>query len=459
MITKVIFFSIFYSMTLFIFVISFLNSKYNNINYSFINDNSNLGIIHSIIIFFASALLIKYFIYMLLAPWYDFCIARKYSKIKYSYKKKPKVSVLIPAWNEEVGIVGTIKSVFKNNYPNIEIIVVNDGSTDRTEEVILEYIKKNKSKFSEDGKTIVYEYKENGGKGKALNRGIEIATGDIILSIDADCLVDKDAVGSFVRYFDDPEVMAAVGNVKIGDTTSFIGIIQYLEFLFSFYFKKTDALLGTIYIIGGAAGAFRREVFQELGNYCTMNITEDIELSMRIQDAGYKIAYAPDAIIYTEPASDVKGLISQRFRWKIGRIQTFVRYKKMFFSRKNQHNKILSFIVLPYSIFGELQLSLEFLFLGFLYLYAFSTGDLSVFVSGVFIVGFMFFVQVFFDDKKMKNIYKIYMLLLSFIGWILFYVTTYVEVRALIRSIKTLIFKKEVVWQKWSRKGIKDSKS
>jgi len=119
---------------------------------------------------------------------------------------------------------------------------------------------------------------------------------------------------NFVKYFELPNVMAAVGNVKIGNTNSLIEIVQYLEFLFSFYFKKCDSIMNSIYIIGGAAGAFRKEVFEKLGGYDVKNITEDIELSFRIQHAGMKIVYAEDAIVYTEGATDFKGLIKQRLR-------------------------------------------------------------------------------------------------------------------------------------------------
>src|SRR5262249_22839207 len=146
-----------------------------------------------------------------------------------------------------------------------------------------------------------------------------------------------------------------------------------------------DSLFNTIYIIGGAAGAFRREVFEYVGLYSHHNITEDIDLSVRIQEAGMKIVYAPDAVVYTEGASNFGGLLSQRLRWKRGRFQTFFEHHQLFFSKQEHHNKLLTWGVLPLALFGDLQLFFEVLFLVFLYIYSFLTHDFSSFVSGVIV--------------------------------------------------------------------------
>ena len=301
---------------------------------------------------------------------------------------------------------------------------------------------------------IIYHYKQNGGKGAALNTAIELSKGDILMSIDADCMVCKSTIGNFVKYFSDPKVMAAVGNVKVGNTKTLIGVIQYLEFLFSFYFKKADSLMNSIYIIGGAAGAFRRETFEKVGVYNTKNITEDIELSVRIQSAGMKIVYAADALVYTEGADEVNGLLSQRLRWKRGRFETFHQNLDLFFSFKKHHCKLLSWIILPLSYFGELQLALEIFFLVFLYAYSCLISDFSSFISGIVVVSMMFFVQMFFDDKTVKRSLSFYILLP--IGWLLFYFVTFVEFNALVKSIWGMARQREVKWQKWVRKGVMD---
>lgn len=349
----------------------------------------------------------------------------------------------------------TVLALLKSTYKNLEIIVINNNSTDRTEQNVLRLIRQHEKKTAKSSEKIdlVYLLETQQGKGHALNLGVARATGDIILSIDADCYVPPDSVANFVTHFRDPEVMAVVGNVKIGNTQTMLGIIQYLEFLFSFYFKKGDSLINSIYIIGGAAGAFRKEVFEKVGVYSTTNITEDIELSVRIQAAGMKIVYASDALVYTEGAADLQGLMKQRLRWKRGRFETFTEHRRMFFSTHKDHNKILSWIILPLAVFGEAQLFLELFFLLFLYVYSALTNDYSSFISGIIVVSSMFFIQVGFDDaKKIKK----GLLLLAPIGWLLFYVSSFVEFQALIRSVWGHIRKKEVHWQKWQRKGVFD---
>jgi biofilm PGA synthesis N-glycosyltransferase PgaC len=283
----------------------------------------------------------------------------------------------------------------------------------------------------------------------AVNQtAIALSHGDILLSIDADCVVDVGAVEAFVQAFRDPHVMAAVGNVKIGNTKTVLGVVQALEFAFSFYFKKADSLLNTIYIIGGAAGAFRREVFKQLGGYSTKNITEDIDLSVRIQKAGMKIVYVPDAVIYTEGASTLKGLMKQRLRWKRGRFQTFFEHRDLFFSLRPQHNKLLTCVILPLALFSEVQLSCEPWFLAVLYSFSFLSGDFSAFYSGIIVVSSMFAIQAW-DSREAGLGY----FLLAPIGWLLFYLSTFVEIYALVISLWGMLRKKEVKWQKWQRKG------
>lgn len=406
---------------------------------------NDFPLLRNVIIVFATVLLTKYFFYMITAPWFE---VWKRNDEKKWLKKNPKVSILIPAYNEEVGLLSTVKTILASEYRNIEVIVINDGSTDSSDQKMQEFLA---AQNVWEGIEVKYFYKENGGKGRALNYGLEKAAGDIIMSIDADCVLTPTTVGNFVKRFDNPHVMAAVGNVSIGNTDTLLGTIQYLEFLFSFYFKKAESLLGTIYIIGGAAGAFRKEVFEQLGGYNPANITEDIELSVRIQAAGMKIVYASDAMVYTEGAVSLKGLVKQRLRWKRGRFQTFFSHRHLFFSLHKKHNKLLTFIMLPLAYFGDVQLFFELPFLAFLYVYSYLTHDFSSFISGVIVVSSMFIVQIAFDGRKKG---KLLLILLAPIGWLLFYVSTYVEFLALIKSVWASISKKEVTWQKWQRQGV-----
>jgi biofilm PGA synthesis N-glycosyltransferase PgaC len=423
------------------------------------HENNDYPYFRVFIISFATILLAKYLIYMLVSPWYDVVLdyQRKWREEKDLPPHAPRVSVIVPAWNEEVGLVKTVNSILLSTYRNMEVVVVNDGSTDSSDKLMRAFIQEYETKHAADKDKIdiLYRYKENGGKGRALNDGIKMSSGDIIISIDGDCVLAPTCVANFVKHFENKKVMAAVGNVKIGNRKTLLETLQYLEFLFSFYFKKADSVLNTIYIIGGAAGAFRREVFEKIGLYSWANITEDIDLSVRIQKAGMRIVYAADALVFTEAATTIKGLAAQRLRWKRGRFQTFYDHKNLFFSEKNMHNKLLSWFVLPLALFGDLQLFFEIFFLLFLYVYSFVTHDFSSFLSGIIVVSTMFFVQIVDDKISFKN-GALTLYFLAPIGWLLFYVSTVIEYRALVKAVWGLLTGQELAWQKWKRVGIPD---
>ncbi len=443
--SKIIVYSLLYLLTATIVVSTVVLAKHPA-------DNTFFSTIRIVIVIFASTLLIKYTLYMFISPWFEVLMSRRRSQLGNIAQYQPLVTVIIPAWNEEVGLLATIKTLLESSYRRLQIVVVNDGSTDGSDMMMRRFLDKYYREVygTPNAVQLLYHYQQNGGKGSALNTGIHMATGDIIMSIDADCIVDRNAIRNFAQAFADPLVMAAVGNVKVGNTQTMVGAIQHLEYLFSFYFKKADSLLNTIYIIGGAAGAFRREVFQRIGIYNTKNITEDIELSVRIQKAGMKIVYVPDAIIYTEGASELRGLMKQRLRWKRGRFETFMQHRDMFFSLKPYHNKLLTWLILPMAVFGDVQLAFELLFILLLYVFSLLTHDFSVFISGIFVVSLIFFIQLFDDKQNKKPGY----LLLAPIGWLLFYLTTIVEFNALFKSVWGLVRGKELKWQKWQRKGV-----
>jgi poly-beta-1,6-N-acetyl-D-glucosamine synthase len=412
-----------------------------------------LSIVRTVIIFFATVLLTKYTVYMFLCPWFSLMASREDDLVSHFVRDyHPLVSVMIPAWNEECGLLGTVKSLLASTYKNMELVVVNDGSTDRSDAMMRNFIEKYEREMTgiPGHVKIIYHYQQNGGKGSALNAAIKLAHGDILVPIDADCIVHKRAVATFVKAFRDPRVMAAVGNVRIGNTKTLVGTVQELEYTLGFFFKKADSLMNTIYIIGGAAGAFRKEVFTHIGGYNTTNITEDIELSVRIQERGWKVVYCPDALVYTEGASTLQGLMKQRLRWKRGRIQTFWQYRHLFFSLRPEHNKILTCCVLPLAAFGDVQLSFEPLFILILYVFSFFSGDFTAFISGVIIVSMMFFVQAWEGRYTGGKVY----LFFAPIAWLLFYITTITEFYALTKSLYLLMTRRELKWQKWQRSGV-----
>lgn len=400
---------------------------------------------------FATLMLVKYFIFLVIAPFYS--VKEEIRKIKLrkmKIKYNPVVSVIVPAWNEEVGIKKTIKSLIENSYNKIEIIIVNDGSTDNSDSVIRDIIKNIKLQNRYKNINIRYFHKDNGGKGTALNLGIKESIGEIVITMDADSAFEKDTVANFVEYFADEHIDAAVGNVKIANKGNIIGLLQRLEYLFGFYYKRTHAVLGAEYIFGGACAAFRREVFDELGYFDIGNKTEDIEMSMRVRFHGLRCAYAENAVCWTEGASTIMGLINQRLRWKKGRLDTFIRYRKLFFSFDRKHNKALTLFVLPFSLLAEVQLLYEPIAITLLIAYSFISGDYLSLALGALFIFVIYFVVAFFNDKKID--FKL--LLLFVFTWPLFYILVWIEYLVLIKSLKMVLRGEDVSWQKWKRVGI-----
>lgn len=410
---------------------------------------------------FATLMLVKYYIFLILAPLYP--IQEVLRRIRQKRKDRiaaqseggvilyePKVSIVIPAWNEEVGILKTVNSVLSGSYKNIEIIIVNDGSTDNSDFLIRHFIQDLLTKKIIPENVISYFYKENEGKGHALNFGIENASGEIILTMDADSILEKDAIKNLIPYFKDSKISAVVGNVKVSKNNTIIGYTQQLEYLFGFYFKRAHAVLGAEYIFGGACAAFRKEVFESFGYFDTTNKTEDIELSMRIRFHGLHCAYAENVICYTEGASDVLGLINQRLRWKKGRMDTFLKYRSLFFSFDKRHNKFLSFFVLPFALLAEIQLFFEPISISLLATYSFISGDYLSITLGALFIFVIYIVNAFFGHHKIN----IGTILIFPFTWPIFYFLVWVEYIVLLRSLKMVLRGDEIVWQKWKRQGV-----
>jgi len=396
----------------------------------------------NIAFFFATIMLFKYFLFLLIAPFYTLknYIRKMKTKDGDLAQWYPFVSIIVPAWNEEVGIAKSITSLIRNTYRYIEIIVVNDGSTDRTEEVV--------ATFTDP--RILYISKQNGGKGSALNEGVKNASGEIIVSMDADSAFDKNAICNLVTYFRDPSVDAVVGNVKVANGAGIIGLIQQLEYQFGFYFKRAHDILGAEYIFGGACAAFRKSnTFDVYGGFDTQNKTEDIEMTMRLRFNGIKCAFAEDVKAYTEGASSIMGLVNQRLRWKKGRLDTFSKYRSMFFSLKKQHNFFLSWVILPFSLLSELQLLFEPIALTLLVAYSYISGDYLSLALGSAFVFAIYLVNALFGEKP-----RISLLFMFFVTWPLFYFLVWIEYLALIKSVLLVIRGNDIQWQNWKRVGV-----
>ncbi len=411
-----------------------------------------------VVSFFVVLTLAKNYLFLILAPIYP--VREKLRFIRYARRAQdskatqdmPLISVIVPAWNEEVGVVKTIESIAKNGYPRTELIVVDDGSTDSTLEVIKKHFAEAKSRSSYHNLKVIIVSQTNQGKGAALNNAVKRASGEIILTVDADSMLKKGALKNLVKYYLDDRVMAVVGNVEVANSSTLVGFAQQLEYYFGFYNKRAHALLDAEYIFGGACASFRSSVFDRLGGFDTENKTEDIEMSMRIRAAGYKCNYAEDVICYTEGASDFRSLISQRVRWKKGRIDTFKKYKRLFFSTEEHHNFFLSFFILPFSVLSEIQLLFEPAAIAILITYSLITSEyLSSAIGIMYILLVYISVSLFHDNRKRPEL----VLLFPF-TWPLFYVLDLIEFLALYKSLRLIRRGQDVEWQQWQRQGLVD---
>lgn len=402
---------------------------------------------------FGSLWIVKPLFFTILAPWYTHVWARRKRHFA-QYHYQPLVSAIIPAWNEEVGLVATIKTLLASSYRPLEIIVVNDGSTDQSDTIMHTFLQKYQQNvgISPNAPIIRYHYQPNGGKGSALNAGIALSRGEIIMTFDADCIVHKDAIKHFITYFADPDVMAAAGNIKIGNTKTILGFIQTIEYHLGFQSKKAEALLNVVFVIGGAAGAFRREVFERLGGYHTGTKTEDLDLSLRIQEAGMRIVYVPEAVVHTEGPTTFGELLKQRLRWKRGRLEAFSAHKASFF-RQQGTNKPFFWIILPLIIIGDLEMILENIYVAALYIYSFLTLDFSFLLITILVVNIIFCIQLW-DNQYFKTLFSF---LIAPLVWLLLQLILLMEFISLIEAIYTYYLKRDLPWQRWQRTGVADS--
>ncbi|MDB5224275.1 MAG: glycosyltransferase [Chitinophagaceae bacterium] len=230
------------------------------------------------------------------------------------------VSIIIPAYNEKVNAVRTVNSLIAQDYPNLEIIFIDDGSKDETYQIV-------KDAFNNAPNVHVFT-KQNGGKATALNFGIEKSKADYVVCIDADTQLKSDAVSLLMKYFDNEKVAAVAGNVKVGNEINMITKWQSIEYITSQNFdRRAFDLLNCITVVPGAIGAFNKEAIKIAGGFTTDTLAEDCDLTMRLHRKGYIIRNCTKAISYTEAPETFRQFMRQRFRWSFGVMQCFWKHR------------------------------------------------------------------------------------------------------------------------------------
>jgi cellulose synthase/poly-beta-1,6-N-acetylglucosamine synthase-like glycosyltransferase len=275
----------------------------------------------------------------------------------------PTVAVIVPCWNEEKTVHGTIESLLNLDYPKdkLTVIAVDDGSTDTTWEELLQY---------QEHPRVKIFHKENGGKHTAINFGIEQTSAEIIGGLDADSFVSTDALKKMIKIFlKKPDVYAVAPSLIVNKPKNLLQYAQRVEYNMSTYNKKMLSFLGAIHVTPGPFSLYRRTLFEKIGGFRKAHNTEDQELAYRMQKNHLKIEHCHNAYVYTSSPDTIKKLYKQRLRWVYGFIQNTIDYRELVFNKKYGN---FSLFTLPSGMISILAV----VYLSFVFLY-----DIFVFIA------------------------------------------------------------------------------
>jgi cellulose synthase/poly-beta-1,6-N-acetylglucosamine synthase-like glycosyltransferase/peptidoglycan/xylan/chitin deacetylase (PgdA/CDA1 family)/spore germination protein YaaH len=292
-----------------------------------------------------------------------------YDRLRRPYRQatpgyNPRVAVLIPAYNEEKVIVRTIRSVLNSDYKNLHVIVIDDGSIDRTAEVTREAY----SAEIAAGRVQVFS-KPNEGKAAALNYALESIAEEIYVGIDADTVIATDAISKLIPHFEDPRIGAMAGNAKVGNRVNLWTRWQALEYITSQNFERRALdLFHVVTVVPGAIGAWRTAPVKGAGGYPLNTVAEDADLTMNLLERGLRVDYEDRALAYTEAPVDVHGLMRQRFRWSFGTLQAVWKHRAAFV-----RNKAMGLFALPNILIFQMFLPLVSPFIDLMFIWGIAT--------------------------------------------------------------------------------------
>ena len=375
--------------------------------------------------------------------------------------KRPLVSVLVPAYNEEAVIERCLQSIWNNTYSDIDIIVISDGSTDNTEAAVQRFIdsrtrayRQVKPKIIRTKNGLQREWvrgnmpinrrirlirQRNGGKGSALNNALRShARGELVMTVDADSSLHRKAIANVIKYFNDPRVAGVAANVRIIEKNSVLGILQRFEHMVGYRSKKFFTITNSELIVGGVASTYRRSVLRKVGFYDTDTVTEDIGLSMKVAALGnkeHKLVYAYDVAAMTEGVGDLPALLKQRYRWKLGNMQNLFKYRGITFSRDSKYSVGLRWYRMPLAFIGELLLLLEPVALGYV-----TYPSIRFFTPALVLAAYMsisvYLLMVIWPDEHMSFKGKLKASLYVPFLYFIFYIMNAVQLISIMRVIK-----------------------
>ncbi len=331
--------------------------------------------------------------YLIGANIYDVMDASRLAKLPKRRNRNPLVTVIIPAHNESISVLSCIKSVVANSYKKIQVLVVDDASTDDTRRLVREYIQNNPKKPVQ----LLYRH-NNHGKASALNHALRRrATGDLCMTLDGDSILHKDAIKNAVSYFDDPKVVGVAANVVVAHGGGVLGVLQRFEHMVGYRSKKFYSLSNSEYIVGGVASTYRMSSLKRVRFYDEDTLTEDIGLSLKVTSLGNvhnRLVYASDVVAMTEGVHSLKALFRQRYRWKMGGLQNIYKYRYLVGETRPVFSKMLTFYRLPMAFVGEIMLLIEPVLMLYILYFSVLAGNPAIFIGAYSMITLYLFIII-----------------------------------------------------------------
>lgn len=243
----------------------------------------------------------------------------------------PLVTIVVPAYNEEASIVRTLDHLFALDYPHdkLEIIIVNDGSTDNTAHLVERLIHINKDR------TLILINQRNKGKGASLNTALKQAKGKFFVCLDADSFVQPDALQKILPYFSVDTIAAVLPALKVEQPQKTIQKLQWYEYIVNLFYKELMGKLNCIHVTPGPFSVYCTQILHRVGGFDEDNITEDLEMALKLQKHHYSIIQILDTTVTTLAPSTYTELYAQRNRWFKGATINAWNYRNMLFNTKH----------------------------------------------------------------------------------------------------------------------------
>jgi cellulose synthase/poly-beta-1,6-N-acetylglucosamine synthase-like glycosyltransferase/peptidoglycan/xylan/chitin deacetylase (PgdA/CDA1 family) len=245
--------------------------------------------------------------------------ARRVRRLPAATGFTPPVSVLVPAFNEAAGIVAAVRSLASSDYPEVEVVVIDDGSTDDTAGIVERLHLPN----------VIVIREENRGKSEALNAGLAASSHEIIVAVDGDTVFEPGTIRQLVGPFSDDRVGAVAGNTKVGNRSGLLGRWQHIDYVMGFNLdRRLYDVLECMPTVPGAIGGFRRRALEEVGRFSSDTLAEDTDVTIALGRAGWRVVYAEKARGHTETPPTLSGLWRQRYRWSYGTMQAVWKHRE-----------------------------------------------------------------------------------------------------------------------------------